>query len=967
MFHWARRLIGHDVFVSYSRDDAKGYPDALVAALPAGISVDSDKFDTEPGASTPKRVLRRIGRAKLFVVIASPGGAASSCIAEEIGTFLKTRRNMLVVDVAQTVERCQWRGLVEGLPTEDETKENVDRAEVSPLVVRRIVNMVGYFTRARRLEWSAAAATIVFVASLFGLLVVRSTAVEAGLDARLAQMDREAATVEADRQRQEADRQRKAAEEQSVLASAQRIANAATQLWNDRSVSLDTVLLLSAESLRRRHTGEALAVMNAALPLRSARSGPLLPVARKQGISVSPDGRWVGTFDYSILEAKTGRTIWREPKCSLLDTPFFGDRFASAICRREKTIIHLFDGPNLTRHRTFDDPDPPDNVFFSTSAFYFGRKFGPKGAVQVRRRADNALIEMWPASDVAAAGDVLAIATDPQHVELRDASTLQPIGKKLAFSGPITGLAMSEDGLTLAVAWWKPGDLSVPNGGLQFNGQVSIYCLSPVAVRTGQMTFGQMVSQLALSRDGSALAVLTGASVFDPTFSIVTLYEPPPYRRWSRSISTSRLFSPLRFVGDDVMFVDSRVVRIADRETGFDRATIVGEGGIDDVATSGESIVILGPTGATSWRLPRSSAHPRRERVATLTDGGRVVVFRDDRGIRVTSRRPPRDLLRVGSPTVTDEFGGFDDAAFVLRNRKGRRLDPVSADGAGRFVAIASPSAVHIYDTATGNRLPDRTYVDSGRAPSAMQMSVSGEYLVTAFSHDAETIRLTAVPSGRQIDRFEIPLSKWELPSDTVTASIAVSAGGDWIVGTNTRAGAWIRNVARRMTTGLGRICPQVPCIAAISPAGDTVALGGGGKIVLLSPAHPSARSELDVLLPVAGLAFSADGTTLAIIAAGESQSRLMVVKTKDKSSPLFFELPYVPAGVTFAADAEQLAIVDSNGIVYDVPLNAKTAATAICAQVGRSLTRDEWNRYIREPQYVDTCKAPAISVTSTR
>lgn len=970
MLRPTRRFFGHDVFVSYSRHDAKGYPDALVAALPRQISVDSDKFDSEPGSSTPQRVLRRVRRANMLIVIASPAGADSTGIADEIRTFLPTRRNILVIDVDGTVARCRWRELVEGLPAEDETLERLENAEVSPLVVRRIVNMVGYFTRARRLEWSAAAAGILFVASLLGLLWVRSTTAGARSDALLAEADRGAATVEAVRQRKNAEQQKAIAEDQQLTASAQRIANSAMQIWNERSVSIDTALLVAAESLRRRQTAEAFAVMHAALPLRPTRVGAPHPVVRREGVSVSPDGRWFGTLDYSIVEARTGRTIWREPDSDLIDTPYFGDQFAAAICRRGKTIVHLFDGPRLERHRRFSQSDWPISIFFSTPSFYFA--FEPtaqNGMVQVRRREDNEIVEIWPASDATAAGNVLAIATDGQHVQLRDASSLQPIGPALQFPGPINRLAMSEDSSTLAVIWWKPGDLAVPTGGVQFNGQVSLYCLSPVAVPTGQIAFGQMVDDVALSHDGSAMAVLTGAGFWGPNFGVITLCEPRPWRRvWSRNVTTSALSATKpNFVGDDVMFIDGRVVRIAERETGFDKMMIISDGGIDQVAVARNKIVTLGPSGVTSWRVPVSAARARDERVLALALEGRLVVFRGDQGVRVRSTHPPRDLLRTAIPSPDSEFGEWiSPLSFPLRDRRGRRIEPVSMDRRGRRIAMAFPSRARIYDIATALPLPDRWHFDPALTLTAMQMSPSGERLVTAvspstpLSDDDPTIRLTEVPSGRRIDQFDIlPQTQEErfLRTDWAVTSIAMSADGSRIVGTSANT-AWIREVTTKRTVRLGPVCPGAPCIVAISPAGDMAAVAGGDKVILFPTGSPSKCAQLDVLLPIVGLGFSEDGGMLAIIASRESQSRLVVASVKTDSSPLFLDLPYVPAAVTFSTDAARLAVVDRDGIVHDIILEARAAATEICNRIGRSLTHDEWDRYVRESPYVDTCVA---------
>src|SRR5262245_35361158 len=87
-----RQILGHDIFVSYSRLDGWKYAIGLEEVLSRkGYACYVDAFESEPGPKLPEPLKSKLRRSFLLVIVGSPGAASSELVKEEIAEFSKTR------------------------------------------------------------------------------------------------------------------------------------------------------------------------------------------------------------------------------------------------------------------------------------------------------------------------------------------------------------------------------------------------------------------------------------------------------------------------------------------------------------------------------------------------------------------------------------------------------------------------------------------------------------------------------------------------------------------------------------------------------------------------------------------------------------------------------------------------------------------------------------------------------------
>ena len=112
-------------------------------------------------------------------------------------------------------------------------------------------------------------------------------------------------------------------------------------------------------------------------------------------------------------------------------------------------------------------------------------------------------------------------------------------------------------------------------------------------------------------------------------------------------------------------------------------------------------------------------------------------------------------------------------------------------------------------------------------------------------------------------------------------------------------------------------------------------------------------------------VAFSPDGRTLATVGydrpAVSYDDAIILWDVTDPANPRRLGQPLSGHSLVFSPDGHTLATGDGNGsvILWDLTgLNdLRDRATELaCAKTGRSLDRDEWDRYIPGLAYQDTC-----------
>lgn len=164
------RVLGYDIFVSYSHLDGLGYATALEKRLrEIDLTCFRDAREMPVGSHLDEEISRAISRSQMLVVVGTPAAAASEWVAREVQQFRTFKRPLFVIDVGGAIAARQpWKG-AEALVYQPEGVDNLTESRPSDLTVDAIQHAVTFRTRnqvGRRLL-SAIALVVAALTSLF--------------------------------------------------------------------------------------------------------------------------------------------------------------------------------------------------------------------------------------------------------------------------------------------------------------------------------------------------------------------------------------------------------------------------------------------------------------------------------------------------------------------------------------------------------------------------------------------------------------------------------------------------------------------------------------------------------------------------------------------------------------------------------------------------------------------------------
>ena len=646
-----------------------------------------------------------------------------------------------------------------------------------------------------------------------------------------------------------------------------------------------------------------------------------------------------------------------DTQASMLSAPITGhrDTIKSVSFSRSGKVLATGSEDKTVRLWNVAAPGDPTPLGKPLNGAVFAT-FSPDGKL-LATGSENGMIRLWnarrPANLVSAGGllkgftfasfspdgHILAVANDDSTVRLwsvQDPAHPVRAGQLKGHGNDVFSAVFSPDGQTLATGGWdqtvRLWNVANPD--------------RPVALGPPLTGFSSLVLSVSFSADGRTLA----AGSADPLVRFWNVSDPKkPIRLGSPAEGYHFVsFSPH---GNDMIMCGDHTAEL------WNASDPANPGLLDD-NLSGHTNAIwtaaFSPDGsmiatgsldhtARLWRIPGTYLIGHSERVEALAfsvDGRVLATGSDDRTIRLWDMADAIRPVPFGRPLA----GHHDTVSALAFSPSGRLLASGSSDKTIRLWNVADPRHPRLLGT------PLTAHKDF---VSALAFSPDGRILASG-SFDGK-LRLWDVMNPRR------PINR--LTADTAkVVALAFSRNGRILASGSTDQRIRMWNIADPYhPVFLGKPLAgkeQVPVLAAadvrLAFSQDSHVLatsGGDGTVRLWNIADPAHVISLVQLLPgktnpLSGLAFSADGRTLAT---ADDDVQLWNVADPAHPAPLGDPLTGNPGGVlalTFSPDGRILAASGGDDAARIWNMSAKTAINMICAATSYTLTPDQWRRY---------------------
>jgi len=606
-------------------------------------------------------------------------------------------------------------------------------------------------------------------------------------------------------------------------------------------------------------------------------------------------------------------------------------------------------------------------------------------------------------------GRTIAISDFFRKLLFFDARTYDPIGEPLRVAEWVDGIAYSPDGETIAFG----GSYYLTLIDARTRKTLEQAALNGHAAR---MAFTRDGSKLIVLTEEPITISIRDATTLDlvaPTIqpdgflrtSIASSDNAPHFALSpdSRSVVTASDRGELAWWS----LRSGRKTRTLEIETGYHPLAISPDGRTVGVGTAGGIQLLDAQTGQTETATLDFAGSP--ESVLFSPDGETLVSTNDD-GTTI--------LWDVGSATPRETLRGHS-ASQASFSRDGKTLYTVSDDGtaiawdltggrrlrrpfafakvtSGRHPGRLSPDGRLIAVGLTGRGIALRDaqnltrvgarMLKTGGEVSALAFSPDGAMLAAvsssgtttvwdvssrslrfepffaglgagvAFSPDGKTIATSGSGGGVTFWRAETGARSGRIGGFSGSNDVAFTANGHLVAFAESGSGfprAQVWRVAKRSRIAEVSGGDEGDALAvALSPDGSLVAVGGYGRAVRVWDVR---TGEILHALDAGGaeaLEFSQDGRILAV--SGERAS-LWDVATGIQIGPALTAGTRT-AMMDLSSDGRRLLITsaDGKGAVWDV--DPQSWARRACALAHRTLTRDEWERFLPGRRYEPAC-----------
>jgi WD40 repeat protein len=634
-------------------------------------------------------------------------------------------------------------------------------------------------------------------------------------------------------------------------------------------------------------------------------------------------------------------------------------RVFSIATSRSGKMVATGGGDGATR--VFGLPDLSLIAEGRQSAQVFGLAFSPDDALIVSASGDETVRaidaasgkEHWIAAtagraiavSVSADGQFVATGTDKHEVMVLALTTGKPIWRKLT-DNYVGTLTFSPDSRFLASA---------------VGGTLQIFEASTGAVlRSGQeaahgVTFGPDGRRLAAAAD--KVKVLTvGTWATEVEFDAGHLQT-----RVAFASDSSRLASN----GNDgvihIWHVDEKreaarfelgVQTVPAWLTFAPDGNTIASGWWDKTAR-----VIDAATGLEQWRV----GHEGFVLAGAFTPNGHYLVTGGNDGIARVSERPDVETVAMpGRPYLSVPLiispGGHQVAAvredrilYVLDRESGASVAKIPIDGkttALRFM----PDETHVVLAVTqmGVRLLD---VRSGR--EVWQVPIRGQVDGVAPAPDGKSVAVATWGGHLMMLDAQRGATIWTDNQGATLLGVSISADGRRVVA----VGAPLESRVLDAATGtvVWRRTVGSTSAATLSDDGALVALAlADESVVVYRVADDTEVFRVPRQGTVVALAFSPDGQSLAVGGNDRTARVFDVISGSER-----VRIPHDDAvwAVAFTPDGKLITNQGYNLVRWHA-VSRDALASEACSQVSRSLTRDEWARYLPDRPYRRQCEA---------
>ena len=107
---------------------------------------------------------------------------------------------------------------------------------------------------------------------------------------------------------------------------------------------------------------------------------------------------------------------------------------------------------------------------------------------------------------------------------------------------------------------------------------------------------------------------------------------------------------------------------------------------------------------------------------------------------------------------------------------------------------------------------------------------------------------------------------------------------------------------------------------------------------------------------PVTSIAFDSTGERIATTGGQDGTARLWFTSSLQQEGTAFRADQGVPASAAFSAHSTNLLVIDGRGNAFTWPTSLADWEQRACAIAGRSLTREEWSRFLTGTSYARVC-----------